>query len=372
MANRMVNKKAFTKKRIVMYLFILLLLGGAIYKMMRDEPDMIESSDVIWKYLKDNPETTSLYVAQDGEELITYQSDVVRPLASVVKIVVALEYAMQIEEGKIDQNMVVQLDELSRYYVEGTDGGAHEAWVSNLEPNKEVTLHEAAKGMILYSSNANTDFLIDLLGANAINNRLKNIGIIQHEEIYPIVGALFISNYIKKEHTEEQLIEELTNMPIDSYRALAMELSGKLKDGTIQSNDIGDISLDVQRVWSDRLTGSSASEYGKLLSTISRDEFSPVVTEVLRDLLEWPMELHESNRELFAHFGAKGGSTAFVLNQAMYVENKDGQKVELVIMIDDLSMEDGTLVYENFDSFIFSMLTNEEYREKVSKDLYES
>ena len=43
--------------------------------------------------------------------------------------------------------------------------------------------------MIIYSSNANTDYLIDLLGVNNINQRINALGLKQHEEVYPIVGA---------------------------------------------------------------------------------------------------------------------------------------------------------------------------------------
>ena len=196
----LLDKKTYTKKGFIIHLSILLFIGGAIYALMRDNPDYI------WKHLKKNPQTTSLYVAQNGEELITYQSDVVRPLASVVKIVIALEYAMQVEEGKVNKNTVVEVEDLDVFYFKGTDGGAHEAWLSNLDPNKEVILHEVAKGMILYSSNANTDYLINLLGVDAINNRLIDLGITQHEDVYPIVGALLIPSYIKKEQTEKELM----------------------------------------------------------------------------------------------------------------------------------------------------------------------
>ena len=65
--------------------------------------------------------------------------------------------------------------------------------------NNEVTLHDVAKGMVTYSSNANTDYLINLLGTDAINERAKSLGLTQHEEIYPIVSALLIPEHLKSD-----------------------------------------------------------------------------------------------------------------------------------------------------------------------------
>ena len=260
-----------------------------------------------------------------------------------MKIIVAIEYAMQINDSQLEKDHIVPLDHLYRYYFKGTDGGAHEAWLSDMKEsgklkNNQVSLHEVAKGMMLYSSNANTDYLMDLLGVNNINLRIDKLGLKQHEDVYPIVGAFLIPSYIKKIHendlSDKELIDELNDMPMEAYRALAETISTQLKAGAIDFEDATDVSLKVQKIWSDRLTGSSASEYGELLAAISRDEFP----EVIRELLEWPMELWEENRKSYAHFGAKGGSTAFVLNQAIYLEFHDGEKGEAVILTDDLSI----------------------------------
>ena len=72
------------------------------------------------------------------------------------------------------------------------------------------------------------------------------------------------------EISEKQLIEELRGMPVDKYRSLAETISMQLKAEEIDFGDATDISLEVQKVWSDRLIGSSASEYGKLLAAVSQ------------------------------------------------------------------------------------------------------
>ena len=320
------DKKTYTKKRLMIYGAIILVIGIVGYVVLRDNPDYVLN------HLKDHPETSSLYVAENSKEIIAYQSDVVRPLASTVKMLIAVEYAMQIDEGTLNKDQYVSLNDLSRYYYKGSDGNAHEEWLKEMESagkvaNNQVTLHDVAKGMITYSSNANTEYLIDLIGISSINERAKLLGLAQHEDIYPIVSALLIPDYLKNETKDEKkLIEELEKMPIETYRDIAKEISGKLKDGTLKIEDyMFNMPLDLQRVWSDRLIGASANDYGKLLAVISNNELPSIANQTIRDLLEWPMEINEGNHERFAHLGAKGGSTAFILNDALYAEDHNGK-----------------------------------------------
>lgn len=310
---------------------------GVLFWLLNDILGSPESNTVL-EHLIEYPDTSSLYFSKDGNVLISYNVEEARPLASVVKIVVAMEYAFQVEEGKVDPTTIIGLEDLDVYYIPKTDGGAHEAWLDSLE-TRPPTLQEVAKGMIQYSSNANTEYLMELLGLDAINNRLEVLDIENHEEIYPIIGALGISSYLKEKEnlSKKPLINRLNNMSMEEYRSLAIEVSQLLKSKQFAVTDVSDISMDIQRIWSDRLTGASAEAYGEIVSRISNNEFSSIVTSTLRDILEWPLA-YESNQEKFNHIGAKGGSTAFVLNQVIYVETKQGERMEMVIMLDDLSL----------------------------------
>lgn len=224
--------------------------------------------------------------------------------------------------------------------------------------------------MIKFSSNANTEYLMELLGLDAINNRLEVLDIENHEEIYPIVGALAISSYLKEKEnlSKKALINRLNNMSMEEYRSLAKEVSQLLKSKQFAVTDVSDISMDIQRIWSDRLTGASAEAYGEIVSRISNNEFSSNVTSTLRDILEWPLA-YESNQEKFGHIGAKGGSTAFVLNQVIYVETKQGERMEMVIMLDDLSLLQSLSLQKSIDHFLFKLIDDQDYIELVESEL---
>ncbi|ATP41081.1 hypothetical protein CSE16_14035 [Solibacillus sp. R5-41] len=366
------NKKTYTKKRLLIYSSILVIIGIAAFSVFRDNPDYVLN------HLKENPQTTSLYVAENGMELMTYQSDVVRPLASTVKMLIAVEYAMQIDAGILSKDNTVSLDDLERFYYKNTDGNGHESWLKRMESedkikNNVVTLHDVAIGMITYSSNANTDYLIDLLGIANINAQAKSLGLTQHEEVYPIVSAQLIPKQLDNTSiSEKQLIQKLEEMPMETYRSTAIAISEQMREGTIKVEEISsDISLKLQRVWSDRLIGASANNYGKLLAIISNDELPGAAAGIVRDLLEWPMQHNKGNHERFAHLGAKGGSTVFVLNDAMYAEDHIGNKIEFVILTDNLNFWQAQMLRYNMNSFESKLLGDKDYRQKVQKELSE-
>lgn len=364
------DKKTYTKKRLIIYGSIILVIGIVGYSLFRDNPDYVLN------HLKDHPETTSLYVAVNGEEFITFQSDVVRPLASTVKILIAVEYAMQVDEGILNKDSYVSLEDLNQYYYKGSDGNAHEEWLKALKrdgkiKNNQVTLHDVAKGMITYSSNANTDFLINLIGIDSINERAESLELTQHEEVYPIVSALLIPDYLKNNKIDEnRLVEELDKMSMKMYRDIAKELSKQMKVGTINIDDYAfDIPLDLQRIWSDRLIGASANDYGRLLKVISNEELPVGANQLVRDLLEWPLELNEGNHKRFIHLGVKGGLTVFILNDATYAEDHNGNKIEIVLLTNDLNGWQQILLNHNLNSFKLKLLGSEDYRYKLKKEL---
>lgn len=356
------DRKTYTKRRLLIYIPILLIISVASFILFREQPNYV------LKHLKNHPETTSLYVVENGEELIAYESDTVRPLASTVKIIIAIEYGFQVDEGKVNPEEMVDVTELEKYYFKNTDGGAHEAWLKSIDKNQQqVTIHDVAKGMIVYSSNANTEYLMDHLGIDAINQRAQSLGLTKHEKVYPIVGGLYIAQALKD---EDHRVEKLETMSMDAYRELANEYSQQMKDGTIHLKKINaDLPLNVQKVWSDRLIGSTAKEYGQLLTFIQNNELPTKANEIIRDLLEWPMQMNEQNKEIFTYIGAKGGSTAFVLTDALYAKDLNKNTFEFVILTDDLSVWQQLLLNYHLNSFEAKFLQDASYRSYVKEEL---
>lgn len=169
---------------------------------------------------------------------------------------------------------------------------------------------------------------------------------------------------------DEKMVSTLRDLSDEAYREQALEIHRDIEAGKLQISDIDyNGSLKIQRVWSDRLPGAKAGDYQKLVKMINQtDAFSKEVQDTIRDVLEWWMEIPEYEQR-FVHFGAKGGSTAFVLNQALYAEDHDGNTFELVLFTDDLSLWQSFKISRNYDKFINKMFDEPEYWKDVKKAL---
>ncbi|SES25575.1 D-alanyl-D-alanine carboxypeptidase [Gracilibacillus ureilyticus] len=355
------DRSTYTKTGLIITGTVVILLGAGAYYLFHDDPDYVEN------YMEDHPDLASLHVSVDGETVISQQGEEKRPLASVVKTIIAIEFANQVAEGAIDPEEPISLSELDKFYLANTDGGAHPAWLEDMKANNkitndQVTLHEVAKGMIQYSSNANTDFLLGKLGADSVNRVIETLELEQHDPVYPLVSALLASPYLNDQHdgnlSDRELEEMLLDMTMEEYRELVWEIHEKLNNDEADFFDESpSVSMDLQRIWSDRLPNASAEDYAKVMAAISNNTATiPGGEEILRELMEWPMEVHESNREKYAHLGAKGGSTAFVLNQALYAEDHNGKKVELIIFTEGFSFIEQIKMNQNMNSYMQKVL----------------
>jgi len=362
------DRKTYTKRRLIIYgstIAILIISGYILFK---------TNPNYILNYLAKHPENSSLYVARNGETLVDYEADTPRPLASVVKTVIAVEYAYQVENNDIDKNERIHLETLNRYYFKNTDGGAHKKWLDHMQDekkiiNKTVSLHDVAKGMITFSSNANTDYLIERLGIEHINQRLQSLKLDDHDDIYPLVGALFISLEHKHKSEDASWIDELYKVPEEEYKQLALTASEKMKNEEVALADGFDLSVKEQRVWSDRLPKAPASTYGKLFHIIASDQLPKNISQTVRDIMEWPMKMVKENQDSYKSIGAKGGSTAFVSNQAMYIETLDDDVYEIILLMDDLSSWHSFFLPIHMNAFIVEIVNNEEFLHDIQKKL---
>jgi len=130
-------------------------------------------------FLKEHPNKMAIKLVRNDAVLASRNPNKIMPLASTVKILVTIEYAEQAANKLIDPDQAISLDELDKFYIPKTDGGAHPSWLKSVKDkihNNTISIREIAKGMIAYSSNANTEWLCKKLGLENINNRKDSLG----------------------------------------------------------------------------------------------------------------------------------------------------------------------------------------------------
>lgn len=332
-----------------------------------------EDPDYVLQYIKEHKEdeTCSLFIKRNGEVVTSINENVKLPLASMAKIVIAVEFAKQVSEGKISRDEQISLQELEKYYVKNTDGGAHPDWLEDAEARKlvkngQIALEEVAKGMIHYSSNANTTYLLEKLGIERVNESIKELELTSHDKFTSYTAALYMRGYVEKElHVpENQSLKTLRNMSKDEYNKHVLQIQEWMKDEEEwKKRDIPlKVDMEFQRIWSDRLVGANAKDYMSIMEKINSKKYFPKsMQEEIENIFKGTVK-----NSKFEYAGQKGGSTAFVLTKSLYTTDKKGNKVEAVIMFNDIEDQVSyQKLRNNIDYFIQDAIVDEEFRKKL-------
>ncbi|GED14620.1 serine hydrolase [Aneurinibacillus migulanus] len=360
---------------------IVLGIGSYVFSKKASTPDAMLS------FIKENPERASLHYIRNGEVAATSHSEQMMPLASAVKTVLAIEYAKQSAEGKMNPKESVPLKELEKYYLPNLDGGAHPAWRKSVEEggvakNGAVPLEEVAKGMIQYSSNANTEYLMEKLGRDRLEQVLAELELRHHESIYPFVSSLLLpyeimsSDYLGLSEKEAlpKVKEKMRSMSAEEWREHAWRIHEKLskdKDGSYKKQAEIEKWYDseLDKMNSDRFPAATAKEYAELMQKInSRSYFSKEVQQYLHPVMEGIMQ-NPANQQWLLHAGKKGGSTAYILTDAMYATDKQGAKTELAVFFNDLQAKESDRLTAALNEFELLLLRDEKFRQKVIEEL---
>src|SRR5699024_10969940 len=118
---------------IVLAVIIVAVFGFILYIAWIKKRDEKRNEWDILDFIVKHPEKAAFYFIKNNEVLAEQSADKVMPLASTVKIIIAMEYARQAANGIVDKNRLIALTDMEVYYVPGTDGGAHESWLNSIK-----------------------------------------------------------------------------------------------------------------------------------------------------------------------------------------------------------------------------------------------
>ena len=334
------------------------------------DPAPLPTEDPVVAFIRANPGRSAVLLVRNDTTLVSLRPDQPFPLASTVKIIVAIEFAKQAASGKLKADEPVLLSDIDRYYLPATDGGAHPEWKSglkaqNLISNGRVPLLEVAKGMIRYSSNASTEYLMDRLGFDNLNANLMELDLPKHDRLTPAVAPLMLYSTSDKQAT----LQRIRSMSAQEYEAQSLAIHQRLKqdaDGSFKKQFIFP-DIELQKLWSDRLMGSTVREYVSIVQKLNkRTYFAPAVQGYLDQIMEWPFAVNPGNQAIYEHLGMKGGSTAFVLTNALYATDKAGNRSELVFFFKNLTLAENQLLQKNMNTFLINCIQTNRYQQTVS------
>lgn len=307
----------------------------------------LKTADGFLRYIREHRTDVALvfYSANEvaAERDIFHNAGEPMPLASTMKVLVLAAYAREVVAGRLDPEEQVSVRDWQRYYLPGTDGGAHAEALKRLglstggigdakRAPETVTFDEVVRAMIRESDNAATDHVLDRVGTEAMNAIIENAGMRDHDTITSLLGEdLCISNHENPTLTDERLMSLLSLSP-EEYRRTTEEMARKYLDTPwgeaerrFRSSGAPALKRRNDTVAYQRLTPKgTAGDYARIMADVVTGEFiSLEVSEIMCSHLEWPMQ-EPANRERFYAFGAKGGSLPGVLTEAWYLMPRFG------------------------------------------------
>ena len=333
------------------------------------------AADSLLNFIVKNKTRAALTLQKNDYTIASLNDDNVMPLASTVKILIAVEFAKQASYNVFSFNRYVPLSEINKYYLPNTDADAHPNWLKYETrlghiKNDSVRLIDVARGMIMFSSNANSEYLMDMLGFNNIQNEIRMFGLKKHTVIYPLVSSLFMYQN-PKNLPEDKVLKEIQGLSNDDYYKAVFAIHKELKfDENYKKNfRPQDLTIKMQKAWSDRLPASTTKEYARVCRILnSRQILDARTYSILSKILETLME-SSGNKALFDHAGFKGGSTLFVLTNAIYATLKDSTKLELVYFFNDLKGPENNKLQSWMNDFNSKALREESFRKKIADEL---
>lgn len=218
----------------------------------------------------------------------------------------------------------------------------------------KVSLLEVAKEMIEFSSNANTEYLLDRLSLDKANDRIDSLNLVYHDNFDYFVSSLFLDS--KTLLTDDH--NRFTNAA-DSVHQL-------LKNGAINIDEF-DISEIKDAEWEAKLSKSTTKDYLLLMQRMNLEGYFPAdVRSTVKQIMEWPMK-YSKNKDLFYYIGGKGGNTLSVMTYSCYAYNKEGNKGMMAIFIKDVSLMERLFLSKAMNTFIMDFLKSKATRDNLVK-----
>ena len=130
-----------------------------------------------------------------------------------------------------------------------------------------------------------------------------------------------------------------------------------------------DLTMKMQKAWSDRLPASTAKDYVNLCRVLNKRKYFDSATYViLAKVLETIME-NPANKQWLLHAGTKGGSTAWVLTKAIYASTKNNTRIEMAYFLNNLTVKENTMLQTWMNGFELNILSSSSFRKKVGEVL---
>jgi D-alanyl-D-alanine carboxypeptidase len=293
-----------------------------------------ESELIDW--IAAHPDQVSLLVTGSGEAAgeLELQAERSRPVGSTFKLLVLAAYAREVAAGRLDPAERIALAELDRWYLNGTDGGAHERALAAMPPGTRHTLalDQLVRAMIEFSDNAATDLLLARIGRARV---LETAALLDVEAlgagVSPVLGALLTAVDDRLGDSVAERIRRLRALPAGERAEHAWRLAARYADAPEAALAGLAPALATLGVWGKQVALADALPWrgsARDLATLVGEATSGKAlgresARIMERQLSWPM----ADPRIAARFealGLKEGATAGVRALAGFARPRNG------------------------------------------------
>ncbi|WP_262378585.1 class A beta-lactamase-related serine hydrolase [Bacillus pumilus] len=347
----------------------LVVLGVVILYVVVDvllyKRDMKKTKEDLLTFVTKNKKDVSVTIIENEDVVLDWNGNQKTPLASTMKLVVLFHFVKAVSSGGIKLDEKVALSDVERFYIDRTDGGAHTYWLEVNDFSEHATLLDVAKGMMQVSSNACTDYLIDRLGLEKINDQMKQAGLSEHDELMPVTPKLLWSSYVA-DHRRDAL-KQMSGVSHEQYKSLMNEIFNIMNNDPEQKKALEEkmmkknlLSLRIQSLLTQKMTRSTTNQYAHFMKRLQDELLTTEEKRLFSQIVLGETFKTETDQYLWY----KGGATLFVFTAALY-RKTDTSTISLSLFINDPKADNSHWIEEVFNEFILTAAVDQNFRQRL-------
>jgi hypothetical protein len=275
-------------------------------------------------------------------------ADRLNSLASTYKVITLMAYGSAVVDGRIDPAQLVHRDDWTRFWIGRDSGTLARAWRRFGQP-EQVAVDQIVSSMIRESSNTSPDWLLDALGAPALQDAIEQFVEGYHDVPQsnaamfvtyrgnpqePAIGDRIVGDYsgfetegyqAEVEHWFEALHDPAFVRAVRQYTCYALPWEPPLTECPAS---VFPAEANYRTLQDRYYTQSNTRTYTRLMTgLLERTILPPAVQEVVEPHLEWLLAPDGAPdlADRFRRFGFKGGSISTqqgltILTWTTYIE----------------------------------------------------
>lgn len=372
---------AFLAAFLLIFFIVFGFNMNALFTLFENSEDIQEGQEWVAKtqslkglteYIGAQPERVSVasIAIENPDSSILYNEHTPRTMGILSNIFTVIEYARQVEQGKLNPDEQVPLTEVDHYQLPYVDASNHSTAVDWLEDQGKISdqntvaISDLIQVSVEFNDLAASDYLFFRLGSDQIDSLLDLLDVQETESPLPFSGMYTAMKPSVFEMENRQRMDTLSSMNRASFDSLAIATSKKIAGNETfrdlvfsqfrRDEGLG-IPFAMQRDLLDFFPKTTAWEMANLMKLIQKEELiSQNVSKRVKEIMSWPLKSSRLQSD-FKSYGAYYDSRLGLVNgidfgASTYSEEPFAQAV----FFDDLQLAfwfhmSSNLIHQDFE-----------------------